>query len=106
MAQNDLPKKNLKHEVPKLFNKALRFFVRWFFMLSLLSATILCVFVWYRYVWKADWNEEKKQQYISEQAKFSFDKAGYQKTTEIMRMRRDRFENFPKFTGKDIFFPD
>lgn len=75
-------------------------------MISLLVAAGFCVFVWYRYVWKADWNEAKKQQYVSEQAKFSFDKAGYQKMVDTMASRRDKFQNFPRFTGRDIFFPE
>ncbi|MDD3486931.1 MAG: hypothetical protein PHF35_00935 [Candidatus Moranbacteria bacterium] len=61
--------------------------------------------MWYYYVWKSDWSAEKKQQYISEQAKFTFNKTGYQKMVEIMNSRREKLLDTPAFDGKDIFFP-
>jgi hypothetical protein len=82
------------------------FFARWFFMVSLLVAAVFCVFVWYSLIWKADWDETKKQNYINEQAKFSFDKAGYKKMVDMMENRKNKLENFPKFTGRDLFFPE
>ncbi len=82
------------------------FFRRWFFMAALLTTALFCVFVWYWYIWKADWDEARKQQYISEQAKFSFDKNSYIKMVDLMETRQDRLKNFPRFEGRDIFFPD
>jgi hypothetical protein len=106
MAQNNLPGKKLIDKISETAGKGLKFLGRWFFMISILTAALFCVFVWYKFIWKADWSEEKKQSYINEQAKFSFDKAGYQRITEMINSRRDKFENFPRFTGRDIFFPD
>ncbi|MCX6762256.1 MAG: hypothetical protein NT093_00555 [Candidatus Moranbacteria bacterium] len=82
------------------------FLARWFFMISLLAAAVFCVFVWYGFIWNADWDEAKKQSYINEQAKFSFDKSGYKKTIEMIENRKNKLENFPKFVGRDLFFPE
>ncbi|HLM83784.1 MAG TPA: hypothetical protein VK254_01045 [Candidatus Bathyarchaeia archaeon] len=89
-----------------LSQNAFAFLTRWFFMISLLAALAFCVFVWYSFVWNAEWNPAKKQAYVSEQAKFSFDKSGYKKMIELMNIRNDKFQNFPSFAGRDIFFPD
>jgi len=75
-------------------------------MLLLLMAAVVCFFIWFKFVWKANWDESKKQQYVNEQAKFSFDKQKYQKTIETIKTRRDKFENYPSFSGRDIFFPE
>lgn len=99
-------KKDLQTKVWDKFRKISMFFTRWFFMMSLLAAAIFFVFVWYRYIWKADWDDAKKQQYVNEQAKFSFDKNGYQKMIDLMENRKYKLENYPKFTGRDVFFPE
>lgn len=103
---NAVKKENIKNKVWKWSGRLLRFFARWFFLLSFVGVALFSFFVWYRYIWKADWDEGKKQQYISEQAKFSFDKAGYQKILELMDSRRDKLENYPRFTERDVFFPE
>lgn len=89
----------------EMLKKISVFFARWFFMMSLLAAAVFCVFVWYSFIWNADWDDAKKQTYINEQAKFSFDKAGYKKMVDIIENRKDKLENFPRFTGQDIFYP-
>jgi len=99
-------KKDLKTKVQEIFKKISAFFGRWFFMMSLLAAAALCVFVWYSFIWNANWDEAKKQSYINEQAKFSFDKAGYKKMVNVMESRKRKLENFPRFTGRDIFYPE
>ena len=99
-------KKDFKTKVREIFRKLSAFFARWFFMMSLLAAAAFCVFVWYSFVWKADWDETKKQNYINEQAKFSFDKAGYTKMVDLMENRKNKLKNFPRFTGRDLFFPE
>ena len=81
------------------------FFARWFFMISLLAVAIFCVFIWYNFVWKADWDEAKKQSYINEQAKFSFDKAGYKKMVDMMENRKNKLENFPQIHRTGYFLP-
>jgi hypothetical protein len=75
-------------------------------MIALLLATAISIFVWYRYVFNSEWDESKKQKYISEQAQFSFDKKGFQKTIDALDERKNKFENFPPFAGRDIFFPE
>lgn len=82
------------------------FFVRWFFLISLIIVALFLIYVWHGYIWKADWNDEKKQQYISEQAKFTFDKSGYQKMLTLMDGRREKLKNFSPFSGRDAFFPE
>jgi hypothetical protein len=99
-------KRNFGAKVREMFKKISVFFVRWFFMMSLLAAAAFCVFVWYGFVWNADWDDAKKQSYINEQAKFSFNKAEYKKMVDMMENRKNKLENFPRFTGRDIFYPE
>jgi hypothetical protein len=101
-----MEKNNIKTKVQEVFKKVGTFFARWFFMLTLIAGSFFCVFVWYKYIWKAEWDDTKKQQYISEQAKFSFDKKGYQDMINLMESRQDKLQNFPRFTGRDLFFPE
>lgn len=106
MEENKLEVKKYKDKLAKWSKKVFAFMTRWFFMISLLAAAIFCVFVWYNFVWKANWDDAKKQSYISEQAKFSFDKAGYLKMIEYLKNRKEKLDHYPKFSGRDIFFPD
>ena len=106
MEQNNPSPKTNKEKLSAAVKKTLSFFTRWFFMMSLLAAAAFCVFVWYNHIWNANWDEAQKQSYISEQAKFSFDKTGYQKMVDMMKNRQVKLENYPSFTGRDIFFPE
>ena len=99
-------KKDFGAKARETFKKISAFFARWFFMMSLLAAAIFCVFVWYSFIWNANWDDAKKQTYINEQAKFSFDKAGYKKMVDMMENRKNKLKNFPRFTGRDLFFPE
>lgn len=106
MEQNNSSAGKFESKLSGWAKKVLSFSARWFFMMSLLAAAAFCVFVWYNHIWNANWDEAQKQSYISEQAKFSFDKAGYQKMVDMMKNRKIKLESFPKFTGRDIFFPE
>lgn len=106
MEKNNSAAGKIGEKFREAFKKTPKLFARWIFLASLTGVAVFCVFVWYAQVFRADWDEVKKQQYVNEQAKFSFDKVGYQKMVEMMRARRDKLENFPKFTGRDIFFPE
>ena len=106
MRQNNPSSKTSKEKVILAAQKTRAFFARWFFMMLILAALIFCVFVWQKFVWKADWSEDKKQNYISEQAQFSFNRDGYQKMVELMKSRKDKFQNYPAFKGRDVFFPE
>jgi len=106
MQQNNSSAKRRKEEAVKVAKEISLFFMRWFFMIALLAAAVFCIFVWYRFVWKADWNETKKQSYISDKAQFTFNKPEYLKMVELMENRRDKFQNYPSFKGRDIFFPE
>ena len=99
-------KKDFKANIFGIFKKMFVFFARWFFLMSILAAATFCVFVWFSFFWNAVWDDAKKQSYINEQAKFSFDKAGYKKMVDMMDNRKNKLENFPRFTGRDIFFPE
>jgi hypothetical protein len=101
-----LEKKDFGSRLQEVFKKISLFFARWFFMMSLLAAAAFCIFVWYSFIWNADWDDAKKQTYINEQAKFSFDETGYKKTVDMMENRKNKLENFPRFTGRDIFYPE
>jgi len=106
MAENNQAMKNIQSSLRNFSEKALAFLGRWFFLISFLLAALFCVFVWHKFIWKSEWDDAKKQNYINEQAKFSFSKAEYQRATEKMSEREDKFQNFPKFSGKDVFFPE
>jgi hypothetical protein len=106
MEQNNPSSKKNKEKLSAAAKKTLSFFARWFFMMALLAATVFCVFVWQRFLWKAAWSEDKKKSYISEQAQFSFNKEGYKKMVELMKNRRDKFQNYPYYKGRDVFFPE
>lgn len=106
MEQNNPSLKTNKEKLVMAAQKTQTFLARWFLMLLLLLAVAFCVFVWYRFVWKADWSESQKQGYISEQAQFSFNKDGYQKMVEMMKNRKDKFQNYPAHRGRDVFFPE
>jgi len=106
MEQNNPSPKISKEKLNAAAKKTLAFFARWFFMMSLLVATVFCVFVWQRFIWKADWSEAKKKSYISEQAQFSFNKDGYQKMVGLIKDRKNKFQNYPYYKGRDVFFPE
>jgi len=61
MEQNNSSSKKSKKKIILAAQKALALFARWFFMMSLLAALLFCVFVWYRFVWNADWDEAKNK---------------------------------------------
>jgi len=99
-------KKYFWEKSQEVLKKTSAFFARWFFMMALLAAAAFCVFVWYSFIWNANWDDAEKQSYINEQAKFYFDKAGYKKMIDMMENRKNKLENFPHFTGRDIFYPE
>jgi hypothetical protein len=106
MAQINREKNKTVSDVRAWTSWIFNFLTRWFFMISILAATIICVFVWYRFIWRAEWSQSKKQQYVSEQAKFSFDKTNYLKTVDMINSRRNKFNNYSPFSGRDVFFPE
>jgi hypothetical protein len=106
MDQNKTSKENIKNKTEKTFAGISKVILKWFFLLMLFLALLFCLFVWHSFVWKAGWSEEKKREYVSEQANFKFNKAGYEKTVNMIANRKNKFDNFPKFTGRDIFFPE
>jgi len=106
MQQNNSTSATIKDKLVVTAKKTFALLAKWFFMISLLAVAAFCVFVWYRFVWKADWDEGKKQSYISEQAQFSFNKDGYQKVVELMKNRQEKLQNYPPYKGRDIFFPE
>jgi len=106
MEKNNTLTQKSKEKVISAAKKTQNFLARWFFMILLLATAAFCVFVWHRFIWKADWSEAEKQSYISEQAQFSFNRAGYQKMVELMENKRDKFQNYPTYKGRDVFFPE
>lgn len=86
--------------------KVFSIFLRWFCLVVIVISSIYAVWIWEKYILNADWSEEKKKAYISEQSVLSFDEAKYEKALEVMNSRREKLENGEKFSGRDIFFPE
>jgi len=93
-------------QVRKVFQKATGFLLRYFPMAMIVVAAVYAVFFWKKYILNADWNEEQKEAYISEQSVLPFDEAKYKKALEIIRSRREKLESGEKYSGRDIFFPE
>ncbi len=90
-------------DLPK---KAANFIFRWSFLIFFLVVAAYSVWIWNKFVFYADWSDEKKQEYINEQAVFSFDRDSYQKAVDLIKLRKERLESGYKFSGKDIYFPE
>ncbi|OGI26980.1 MAG: hypothetical protein A2359_04465 [Candidatus Moranbacteria bacterium RIFOXYB1_FULL_43_19] len=102
-------KKEKKEKVSKIggwLQKIFSFFLRWFFLAAIIATSLYAVYIWKKYILNADWSEEKKKAYISEQSVLSFDEDKYKKALEIIDIRREKLENSEKFSGRDIFFPE
>jgi len=82
------------------------FVSRWLYLAALLGAALFAVSVWHKYIVKSEWSEEKKKEYISQQAVFSFDRENYQKAADLLNNRKESLEKEEKFSGRDIFFPE
>ena len=54
-------------------------FLRWFYLMVIIISSVYAVWIWKKYILNADWSEEKKRAYISEQSVLSFDENKYQK---------------------------
>jgi len=81
-------------------------FLRWFFLLVIVASAGYAVLIWRKYILNADWGEEKKKAYVSEQSVLSFDSEKYKKALETVDSRQKILETSEKFSGRDIFFPD
>lgn len=92
--------------IKETLKKSFGIFSRWFFLVAIIVSSFYAVYIWKKYILNADWSEEKKRAYISEQSVLSFDEAKYKKALEIMKGRREKLENSEKFSGRDIFFPE
>ncbi len=90
----------------KVLQKAGTFFLRWFYLAVIVVSSAYAVFIWKKYILNADWSEEQKKAYISEQSVLSFDEEKYKEALEIMDSRREKMESGEKFSGRDIFFPE
>ncbi|MFA5926294.1 MAG: hypothetical protein WC831_05200 [Parcubacteria group bacterium] len=86
--------------------KANGFFFRWFRLALFLAVAAYSVWIWDKYVYRPDWSEEKKQEYIKEQSVFSFDRDNYEKAINQVRSKKERLESSYRFSGRDIFFPE
>jgi hypothetical protein len=90
----------------EILRKTGAFILRWFYLGLFLGVAVYAVWIWNKFILNADWSEEKKQAYISEQSVFSFDSNGYQQATDLINSRKEKLNSHYKFTGQDIFFPD
>lgn len=89
-----------------IFHKSLDFLLRWFYLAVIIVSAVYAVYFWEKYIVNADWSEEEKKAYISEQSVLSFNEAKYRKAIEIMNNRQEKLENSEKYSGRDIFFPE
>lgn len=80
-------------------------FLRWSYLLFLISMALYVAYIFNIYAFKADWSEEKKKKYIEEQSVFSYNKSEFEKTLEMMDRKKEKLEHAEKFSGRDIFFP-
>ena len=102
-------KKGKTEKLPRMgevLRKSLGIFLRWFFLMVIIVSSVYAVYIWKKYILNADWSEEKKKTYISEQSVLPFDENKYKKALEVMNSRREKLENGEKFSGRDIFFPE
>ncbi|MDP1845903.1 MAG: hypothetical protein Q8L09_04120 [Candidatus Moranbacteria bacterium] len=90
----------------EILRKTSVFILRWLYLIFLLGVAAYAVWIWESFVYNADWSEEKKQEYIKEQAVFSFDEKSYRQVTDLIKLKKERLESDYKFTGKDIFYPE
>lgn len=89
-----------------LLQKISSIFLRWFFLAVIIISSLYAVYIWKKYILNAEWSEEKKKAYISEQSVLSFDEEKYKEALEIMDIRQEKLESSEKFSGRDIFFPE
>lgn len=89
-----------------LLQKISSVFLRCFFLAAIVISSLYAVYIWKKYILNADWSEEKKKAYISEQSVLSFDENKYKEALEIVETRQEKTENSEKFSGRDIFFPE
>lgn len=105
--ENKNPRKNKRKNEFSVFGKKVGiFFLRWYYLLTLMGVVLYAFFIWNKYILKSEWSDEKKQSYISEQAGFSFERDDYQKAINLMNSREGKLKSGEKFSGKDIFFPE
>jgi hypothetical protein len=90
----------------EILKKTSVFLLRWFYLILFLGVVAYVVWIWDKFIFNADWSEEKKQVYISEQSVFSFDSKSYQQVIDLINRRKERLNSNYKFTGKDIFYPN
>lgn len=90
----------------EILRKTGAFLLRWFYLVLFLGIAAYTIWIWKGFVYNADWSEEKKQEYIKEQAVFSFDEKSYKQVTDLIKLKKERLESDYKFTGKDIFYPE
>lgn len=99
-------KEGWKKRIRNFSGKTFSYFARWFGLLMIFGVLIFSVYVWNRYVFNAEWSEEKKKAYIGEQAVFSFDRTLYQKALDFVNSRAEKLKSQENFSGRDIFFPE
>lgn len=98
--------KNKKEVWLNYLKRVGKFISRWLYLAMLLLVTMYAVFVWHKYIVKSEWSEEKKREYINQQAAFSFDRKDYQKAVDFINNRKERLESGEVYTGRDVFFPE
>ncbi|HBB36700.1 MAG: hypothetical protein UX02_C0001G0065 [Candidatus Moranbacteria bacterium GW2011_GWC1_45_18] len=104
-AENKIKSEKISR-VNRAFQRGFSFFLRWFYLLIIVIASAYAVLIWKKYILNAEWSEEKKKAYISEQSVLQFDEEKYKKALEIMNSRREKLKNGKKYFGRDIFFPE
>lgn len=99
-------KNKWKTRMRDFLGKVFLYSARWFGLLLIFGVLAFSVYVWNKYIVNAEWSEEKKKAYISEQAVFSFNRASYQKVLDIINSRAEKLGGKENFSGRDIFFPE
>ncbi len=99
-------KNKTEKRAEEILQAAGKYAARWLYLAALVAVSVYAFFVWDKYIFKADWSEEKKQSYIREQAVFSFDKEGYNKAVNLLKTKKEKFDSGEKYNGRDLFFPE
>ena len=97
---------SLAFKAKNYFGKLADISARWLYLVLLLGAAVYCCFIWYKFVYRPEWSEERKREYIKNQSSFFFSERDYRNALNILKTRKENYENYPSSKVRDIFYPD
>jgi len=106
METNEKKSKRRISQLEMILVRSGKLSLRWLYLITLVVVLAYAFFVWNRYIINAEWNDQQKNDYIKQQAVFSFDRNAFQKATDFAQKKKDQLAKPQKFSGRDIFFPE